>query len=483
MGAIKESFVFMKGKVLWIVVILLMILLLNQGLKTPAVGSSRNPVDATLYQKSVSYFSRGNISSGDFQRETTVRELKLNITGQRIMFFKPGLDLYIHRAFRDERLTTHSVIRIFGLEKLDAVTGNFTCQWAELNEQDIRPSDASNIIIQEVPAEKYSIDTRWPHWGFFYACNFDCWIPKNSRFQTVHLVSETYGSDFELKLEETTVSQHKRDLAVCVKPLTGKFEVAKFVEWIEIQSMAGIQHFVMYDTDLHGPARFVLDYYADRGIVTLIKFPYLSAVLHAVEPPPLSSQNRYAVYQQVYLVAYHDCLYRFMGMYKFLEIIDIDEIMLPTAENNWPILMNRLLSLNPKSASFMFLTSWHFEESGVAVVNGTKAPSYLYMQRYAIANEPIDNQPKSVIVTERAVTVNFHGVVNVIRPEFRVTIVPWREFGAVHHYRGTCKGKFQPDRCAALMKNARVDRAVTRYAQRTQTRVKEVLDYLQLTRL
>ena len=427
-----------------------------------------------IYHKSVAIFQT-IADYGSFSWESFCdpsRSRYINVTEQQTMFSEPDMELYIYRAYRDDRKQSSTIIRIFGIEKKNCLKGKFTCRWIS--------QDGAEL---EVPAIKYYLYTSWPSWGDYAAVRFHCELPRESRPKTVHFISWHYNGDFELVVEETLVTEPKKDLAVCVKPVTGNYDVARIVEWVEMQRLAGIEHFIVYDTDMHGPARFVLNYYSDRGIATVIPFPYLTAILKQIEPPKMSDADRYAVYQQVYLVAYHDCLYRFHGSFTFLEIIDLDEVILPVLDEPFPQTIIRLQKEHPSAASFLFSTAWHFEESGMAFPNDSNTPHYLYMQQYARANSPAAIQPKSVLSTGRTVTLNYHGAIQLLDRRHNIVLVPWKDYGYVHHYRGTCKGKFQPDRCRGMMVNATVDAVVIRYKDGLRNKVRKELEHLQLTKL
>jgi len=73
-----------------------------------------------------------------------------------VVYTFPGLELYLYRAYIDDRFNKN-LIRIFGIEKKNNVSGNFRCSWSALRD---------GITVQaHAPAHKYArnIHATRPH--------------------------------------------------------------------------------------------------------------------------------------------------------------------------------------------------------------------------------------------------------------------------------------------------------------------------------
>lgn len=383
------------------------------------------------------------------------------------------LKFYVHRAFLDDRYN-ETYVRIFGLEHMDLDTGNWQCRWR------FKHGGTPDHVVN---ARKYHTFSKWPRSTIFYAFNFDCHfkvtIGLPGKVSDIELVSDK-GYRLELPVEETIRLESKRELAVCTKPVSGKLNAIRFVEWIEIQRLAGIEHFIIYLGDVSGQANWVLEYYQQLGVLTVVSFPFYLGVLRQVEPPTINSKQRYGVVQQLHLVAMQDCLYRFRGAYRYLQFLDIDEVMLPVKQTqSWPVVMQDLAKHYPNAAGFLFNTAWHLEELGS--VNDSTTPGYMYMLRYPRASVPSMQQPKSVIVTSRAVSVNYHSVLDVMAKQYGNQPVSWEKYGYVHHFRGKCTEKLSEADCKKMMADTRLDPVIIRYQDSLDQRVHTVKDFLQLT--
>jgi len=186
---------------------------------------------------------------------------------------------------------------------------------------------------------------------------------------------------------------------------------------------------------------------------------------------------------QVYLVAMHDCLYRFRKTYEHMSFIDVDEVILPTRNESLVTAIDRARTLYPHAAGLLFLTAWHFADYYRAhdSSTGDKTASYLYMQKYKKATNPIDNQPKCVVVTDYVITINFHSVLDVFSKMYGNQRVSPVDIGYLHHFRGLCDAKFEKKTCMELNSTVRIDPVIPRYEAALRTSVGKVLEQLQVS--
>ena len=175
-----------------------------------------------------------------------------------------------------------------------------------------------------------------------------------------------YGQEYRIQIPVNYYKEGpKKTIAVCVKPVRGKLEVSKLVEWFEMFRVVGIEDFIIYDTDVMGSTKFVFDFYVRQGILDLIAFPFIMALLDHVDGPHMRPVDRYGVYQQSFLVAMQDCFYRYQHQFEYLLFVDLDEILLPNSDISVQHLAHLVHKQYPNAAAFMFLTAWHFEEINV----------------------------------------------------------------------------------------------------------------------
>lgn len=383
----------------------------------------------------------------------------------------PGMDLFINKAYFDTRFKKR-MIRIFAFQHKDKfnMCKDFECSWIDLDEPNLPPWPG--VIT------RYEwIDKGWPYWGFYYASFFDCRIPKGKTPKYVTLTSKKNRFSYTLPVHLTRVAKKRKDIGVCIKPMTSSVSVLRLVEWFEMSRLVGLQDYFIYTSDLRGSAQFALDYYRAIGLAKIIPYPVLVSILQKADKTDMKGADRYALYQQLFLMALNECLYTFRGLYKYLLVVDIDEFLLPTRNESVPVMLKRLASKMPGSC-YKFQTSWHFEEFGAE----PGISDHLYTQKFMTSTVPFEVQPKSIIDTDKVITLNFHTSLLIPSNNLgeRLQEVPAQEYGYIHHYRGKCSDKFQKEICKDYLARMRENNVVTRYQKDLDKGVKTVLDILQM---
>ena len=167
---------------------------------------------------------------------------------------------------------------------------------------------------------RYLIDNSLTDWGLYFASQYDCVVPPASqRPNVVTLLSDNAAFSLTFDLEEIHgKSKRRKTLAVCVKPLSGYQASSQVIEWFEMMRAIGYTDIIVYDVDISGPGRHVMDYYAAKGYLRIVKFPYLMSTILLIDhfEKTVSPKLRYGLYQQIYLIAIHDCLYRFSSEFR-----------------------------------------------------------------------------------------------------------------------------------------------------------------------
>lgn len=101
----------------------------------------------------------------------------------------------------------------------------------------------------------------------------------------------------------------KYDFSLC---LIFKNEAPFLKEWIEFHEMLGVDHFYLYNNNSTDNYKEVLTPYMDKGLITLIDFPYQAAQMRA----------------------YKDCFDRFKNETRWISFLDADEFICLKYANN-----------------------------------------------------------------------------------------------------------------------------------------------------
>ena len=112
----------------------------------------------------------------------------------------------------------------------------------------------------------------------------------------------------------------KQENCVIFYHQNGQFSAGALIEWIELNNILGIEEFNFYESDLSDEAIKVLQHYASTGLVRL----------QHVAPPIFDKLNCNANCHLTSTTAtVNDCLYRNINRYKYIVILDLDEIIIP----------------------------------------------------------------------------------------------------------------------------------------------------------
>lgn len=134
------------------------------------------------------------------------------------------------------------------------------------------------------------------------------------------------------------------ELTICLPFLFGRrYSGATLVEFVELNQLLGVQHFVVYldDSDIDNSLRKAIDYYEQLKVVEVSRLRL-----------PVDFKK---IWHHGQLVAITDCLYRGMGVSRFVAFHDLDEFLIPQVSRsstlNAPLLtlLHRLFEENVAS--------------------------------------------------------------------------------------------------------------------------------------
>ncbi|KAJ2945936.1 hypothetical protein O0L34_g4852 [Tuta absoluta] len=141
-------------------------------------------------------------------------------------------------------------------------------------------------------------------------------------------------------------------LYICVKPFHFLYNRDQWlIEWIELNRLLGVSHFIMYNKTVSPRVGCLLTHYQRQGLVTLL--PWKLPILSKVE---IRTEGQFA--------AFNDCLYRSMSKASWLLPIDTDEVVFPRRTHTIPEMLSafaatiKLPSKTP--AAFLFRNAFFY---------------------------------------------------------------------------------------------------------------------------
>ena len=228
------------------------------------------------------------------------------------------------------------------------------------------------------------------------------------------------------------------------------------VEWFEVNRMFGVTEFNLYNAtaQFSDKAKAVIEFYQEIGV---LKFHQL--------PPPLTHydvNDRNAVDLSM-RVSLNECMYMNMYRYKYIVVIDLDEIIVPYRSSSYHEVFAGSNDVTRTFPSFAFFLTYPAKTNR----HDLRTLSYVYRNN--------DMRAKSVLNPRHCLYAYSHGCVKAF-PGSKRYIMSSRA-GHVHHYRRTCtstenKKKFNSDHCDVIAKRKAVNLRMLDFEQEVVTRTR-----------
>lgn len=90
----------------------------------------------------------------------------------------------------------------------------------------------------------------------------------------------------------------------------------QILEFLELNQILGVKHFIFYNHTLGDEAGCILQDYIDRGLITLLPWR-----LDMASQKEIRTEGQFA--------ALNDCLYRSMYRFSHVMFVDVDEFVIP----------------------------------------------------------------------------------------------------------------------------------------------------------
>lgn len=184
--------------------------------------------------------------------------------------------------------------------------------------------------------------------GIFQPYLTACPIPEKHKTkipQSVSLVEkECDTASNNLRVIYNPVKERK-DFAVCVKGLDFLHDdlSVRLIEWIELLNILGADKIHFYVLQIHPNISKVLDYYEKEGKVTATPINLAAGQPNAPALQHLYLSKKENNKRQNELIPYNDCFYKHMYEYKYIALLDIDEVIMPLEGMNWKELMDTVV--------------------------------------------------------------------------------------------------------------------------------------------
>ena len=213
----------------------------------------------------------------------------------------------------------------------------------------------------------------------------------------------------------------------------------KLVEWIELVLLLGSDQIIFYVFEVHPEIIKVLKYYqtaTDKITIELLTIP--DDLIIEIE-----KHSRIQTVQNQ-MIALNDCLYKHMHEFKFLVPLDIDELLIPSRDEDkrWDDLLNRVIEVGePLKSSYVATSVFFLTNNNHENETQPEIPSnFFFLQKVFRAKRFTGKYsgPKSFQNTELVDVMHNHFPMFCFGNETCSNIFLNTEDARLHHYRHDC---------------------------------------------
>ncbi|XP_043231431.1 uncharacterized protein LOC122386359 [Amphibalanus amphitrite] len=344
-------------------------------------------------------------------------------------------------------------------------------------------------VIMPVMEYKYVWNEKWGNFkqGIIQPYLMACQVPASHRKlvpQAVTVVeSPCNTSTVALRVinNRPPEGQPPQDFAVCVKGLSFPDNdlSVRLVEWLETLRVLGAKKVFLYDLEVHPNISKVLRYYERQGLVEV------TPLTLAGEQPNLSVLQRLYLRKKVTnkrqseLVPYNDCFYRNLYRYKYVALLDTDEVIMPTGHRDWAELMASIApradteakKKNKVVASYNARNVYFFDVQDHEHTWQPDIPHYMHMLQHvkrSLNYTKPGHYIKCFHRTDRVIALHNHFPLACLGGCLSYSINT--SDAQLQHYRADCVGPLRKTCELEYKKNAVVDTSIWRFKEELITR-------------
>ncbi|ENN71839.1 hypothetical protein YQE_11458, partial [Dendroctonus ponderosae] len=339
---------------------------------------------------------------------------------------------------------------------------------------------------------KYIWYKKWGNYkqGIFQPYLTACVIPQkyNSLVpQSISLVEKPCDNSTNNLRVIYDAPKEKKDFAVCVKGLDFLHEdlSVRLVEWIELLNLLGADKVFLYQLQVHPNITKILDHYEKEGKVQVTPIT-LAGVLPnapALQHYFLSKKTNHK--RQNELIPYNDCFYKNMYKYKYIALLDIDEVIMPIEGTTWKDLMEnkvlpKALKSNKEERASYNVRNVYFLDDLIHDHGWFKEiPKYMHMLQHVYRTKNFTKPGQYVKCfhnTEKVLTLHNHFPLSCLGSG--CTSYPIETTDAqLQHYRADCVKTLKKS-CEEFRKTSVMDTTIWKFKEPLIQRVSSTLKTL-----
>lgn len=371
-------------------------------------------------------------------------------------------------------------VRVLGM--IDRIEPNVTtyCQfWFEGKKEP---------VIGKSFEYKYIWFKKWGNYkqGIYQPYLIACVIPANYKDkipESISLVEKQCDNSTNNLRVIYQKFEKKKNFAVCVKGLDFLHEdlSVRLVEWIELLNLLGAEKIFFYELQVHPNISKVLQHYEQENKVHVTPISLAGGQPNAPAFQHLYLTKKTNNKRQNELIPYNDCFYKHMYEYKYIALLDIDEVIMPLDANNWRDLMDKVLpkalKINKDERASYNVRNVYFLDDLLHNHGWFKEiPKYMHMLQHVYRAKNFTKPGQYVKCfhnTEKVLTLHNHFPLACLGSSCTSYAIETTD-AQLHHYRADCVKTLKKS-CEEFRKISVMDTTIWKFKEPLIARVSSTL--------
>ena len=365
--------------------------------------------------------------------------------------------VYMFSAFFDERQDNGYYPSLRILAVAEVIKDDIFCQvWFP---------DVENPVVKKAKVKKngggHSLAGVW-YEQYYFTCHLDTSYPIPRHVSVVSEPCARARNSVPVYVPIRAPYQH--EFGICVPVAFWSVDPYRLVEWVEAHRLLGVTEINVYHVNMTAETLRVLRHFEEND--TILRLHELPTV-----PQYESTRSGNKIGSPISL---NDCMYRNTYRYRWVIVVDFDEVIVPRKQTNYSAMVQHILKtekltkLPPPALTFRNTYFWTGCEAQRQKPNGSVMLRYLKREapsRFLYA-------AKSIVDPRRCISVFNHYCFH--RFPMRQKHEEWTidvsdKVALSHHYREKYNGK----KCKDLMKKAETDKTILRFEDRLNRNVRK----------
>ncbi|XP_054279522.1 uncharacterized protein LOC128997811 [Macrosteles quadrilineatus] len=403
--------------------------------------------------------------------------LKFNNNFWQVLDTSSGI-FYLYAAYYDNRTLSRIGPSVRILAMVDRVDPNVII-YCQMWFQNIKEP-----VVVKVAKYNYIWHKSWgsPGPGDLHPYLMTCPIPREYRNEvpdSVGIVEEKCDMSSNNLRVIYKKPEKKKDFAVCVKGLDFPYQdvSVRLIEWIELLKVLGADKIIFYQYQVHQNISKVLKFYQEEGNVDVVPI-----TLPGYQPNIPGLQHEYLKDHSFRIlrnepIHFNDCLYKNLYSYKYIVLMDSDEVIMPKKESSWEGLLH---SLSPgKIKDSYYVQNVYFFDDLRQHGWTEEIPQYMHMLQHVYRSRNFTmpgHYIKAFHDPERILTLHNHFPVECLGPQCDTYAIA-TDVAQLQHYRADCVGELM-EVCDEYKNNIVKDATIWRFKNILVNRVSATLNKL-----